>query len=47
LVQSLWRIASAKGLAIDVRILPGMGAEGRDRRTLGEALREVIRETLR
>lgn len=42
LVQSLWRIASARGLAIDVQILPAVAGEGRDRRALGEALRSLI-----
>jgi 1-acyl-sn-glycerol-3-phosphate acyltransferase len=42
LVQSLWRIASASGLGIDVQLLPGVAIEGRDRRALGEALRGMI-----
>jgi 1-acyl-sn-glycerol-3-phosphate acyltransferase len=42
LVQSLWRIASAKGLGIDVQILPSVMATGQDRRALGETLRGVI-----
>lgn len=42
LVQSLWAIASARGLGIDVQILPGVDVAGRDRRALAEALRGVI-----
>lgn len=42
LVQSLWRIASARGLAIDVQVLPSVASEGLDRRMLGEQLRQVI-----
>lgn len=40
--QSLWSIASAKGLGIDVQILPSVMTEGQDRRALGETLRGVI-----
>lgn len=42
LVQSLWRIASARGLGIDVQLLPTVMVEGRDRRALGEALRGAV-----
>lgn len=42
LVQSLWRIASARGLGIDVQMLPSMTPDGRDRRELAEAARAVI-----
>ncbi len=42
LVQSLWLIASARGLAIDVQILPSVMTEGQDRRALGETLRGLI-----
>lgn len=42
LVQSLWRIASARGLGIAVQLLPSVGSEGQDRRGLGEALRQAI-----
>ncbi|KQY86441.1 1-acyl-sn-glycerol-3-phosphate acyltransferase [Pelomonas sp. Root1444] len=42
LAQSLWRIASARGLGIDVQILPSVAAAGQDRRALGEALRSAI-----
>lgn len=46
LVQSLWRIASARGLGIDVQILPALATEGLDRRALGETLREQIIQRL-
>ncbi|HEY9107649.1 MAG TPA: lysophospholipid acyltransferase family protein [Roseateles sp.] len=46
LAQSLWAIASARGLGIDVQILPGVATAGQDRRALGEALRESIAKTL-
>jgi 1-acyl-sn-glycerol-3-phosphate acyltransferase len=42
LVQSLWRIASARGMGIEVKVLPSVASEGQDRRALGEALREAI-----
>jgi 1-acyl-sn-glycerol-3-phosphate acyltransferase len=42
LVQSLWRIASARGLGLDVQLLPAVATQGRDRRALGEMLRGVI-----
>ncbi|MFT7723319.1 MAG: lysophospholipid acyltransferase family protein [Roseateles sp.] len=42
LAQSLWRIAAARGLGVDVQLLPALPAEGLDRRALGEALRAEI-----
>ena len=42
LVQSLWRIAAARGLGIDVQVLPSVSPESQDRRQLGEALRAAI-----
>lgn len=42
LVQSLWRIASARGLGIEVHVLPSVSTEGQDRRALGESLRREI-----
>ncbi|MDR7268897.1 1-acyl-sn-glycerol-3-phosphate acyltransferase [Pelomonas saccharophila] len=42
LAQSLWSIASAKGLGIAVQILPSVMTEGQDRRALGETLRSAI-----
>ncbi len=46
LVQSLWRIASARGLGIEVQILPAVSTAGLDRRVLGETLRARIAERL-
>jgi len=42
LARSLWSIASAQGLGIDVQILPSVMTEGQDRRALGETLRSAI-----
>ncbi|MBV8034826.1 1-acyl-sn-glycerol-3-phosphate acyltransferase [Roseateles sp.] len=42
LLQSLWRIASARGLAISVQMLPSVMAGDQDRRGLGEVLRSQI-----
>lgn len=42
LAQSLWRIAAARGLGIELQLLPAVQPEGRDRRALGEALRGAI-----
>ncbi len=42
LVQSLWAIASARGLGIEVQILPSIATAGQDRRALGETLRAAI-----
>ena len=47
LAQSLWAIASARGLGIDVQILPGVSAAGQDRRALGDTLRRLIGDRLR
>lgn len=46
LAQSLWRIASAKGLGIDVQLLPAVHVDGQDRRTLSETLRRAIARRL-
>lgn len=42
LLQSLWRIAAARGLAMDLQVLPPVATEGLDRRALGEQLRALI-----
>ncbi|PTT77565.1 1-acyl-sn-glycerol-3-phosphate acyltransferase [Pelomonas sp. HMWF004] len=42
LAQSLWCIASARGLAVDVQLLPPVDSQGQDRRMLGELLRREI-----
>jgi 1-acyl-sn-glycerol-3-phosphate acyltransferase len=46
LAQSLWAIASARGLGIDVQVLPPVPTAGLDRRVLGETLRRAIGERL-
>ena len=42
LLQSLWRIASARGLAVHVELLSAQGTRHADRRALALALREQI-----
>lgn len=42
LAQSLWRIASARGLGIAVQLLPAVPTHGQDRRALSETLRAQI-----
>ena len=42
LLQSLWRIASARGLCVHVRLLPPQGSEHADRRALADHLRDQI-----
>jgi 1-acyl-sn-glycerol-3-phosphate acyltransferase len=46
LLQSLWAIASARRLGIDVQVLASVAAAGQDRRALGEALRADIARRL-
>lgn len=46
LMESLWRILTAKDLAVEVRSLPAMPTEGLDRRHLAEALAETISTAL-
>lgn len=46
LMESLWRILTAKDLAVEVRSLPAMPTEGLDRRHLAEALAETISNAL-
>jgi 1-acyl-sn-glycerol-3-phosphate acyltransferase len=47
LLQSVWRIASARRLAVQVHLLPPVSTAHADRRALAEHLRELIAETLR
>lgn len=47
LLQSVWRIATARALAVNVQLLPPMSTEHADRRALAEHLRQVIGATLR
>jgi 1-acyl-sn-glycerol-3-phosphate acyltransferase len=42
LAQSLWRIASARGLAIELRLLPSVASAGQDRRSLSDTLRQAM-----
>ena len=46
LVQSLWRIASARGLGIDIQVLPPVSTQGQDRRAMGQTLCSIIGERL-
>jgi 1-acyl-sn-glycerol-3-phosphate acyltransferase len=46
LAQSLWRIVSARGLAVEVRVLTAEGTAHADRRALAEHLRETIGKAL-
>lgn len=46
LIQSLWRIASARGLTADLAVLPLMPTEGTERRALAEAARAAIQAAL-
>ncbi len=46
LIESLWRILTAKDLAVEVRSLPAMSTEGLDRRHLAEALAETMSNAL-
>lgn len=46
LMESLWRILTAKDLAVEVRSLPAMPTEGLDRRHLAEALAATISTAL-
>jgi 1-acyl-sn-glycerol-3-phosphate acyltransferase len=46
LLQSIWRVASARGLCVHVQVLPPMGSAQADRRALAAHLREVMAECL-
>ncbi|MDC6167194.1 lysophospholipid acyltransferase family protein [Paucibacter sp. XJ19-41] len=46
LVRSLWSVASAQGLAIEIQILSAHGSAHADRRALAERLRGEIAEAL-
>lgn len=46
LFESLWRILTARDLAVEVRSLPAMPTEGLDRRHLAEALAARMNEAL-
>ena len=46
LLQSLWRVASARQLMVSVELLPPVGTRHADRRALAEHLREVLAQRL-
>ncbi|MDT9001192.1 lysophospholipid acyltransferase family protein [Paucibacter sp. APW11] len=46
LLQSLWRVLCARGLAIDLQLLPAVASSHADRRLLAEHLRELIAAAL-
>jgi 1-acyl-sn-glycerol-3-phosphate acyltransferase len=46
LVQSLWAIASARGLGIDIQVLATLPADGSDRRALAERARQLLSSAL-
>lgn len=46
LLQSLWRVATARGLGIEIAILPAVATAHADRRALAEHLREQIARAL-
>ena len=46
LLQSLWRVATARGLVVHVDLLPSLGSAHADRRLLAESLRSMMAEHL-
>jgi 1-acyl-sn-glycerol-3-phosphate acyltransferase len=46
LVQSIWRIVCAQGLAVQVQFLTAQGSRHADRRALAEHLREQVQQAL-
>jgi len=46
LLQSIWRVVSARGLCAHVQLLPPVGSAHADRRALAEHLRELIAQQL-
>jgi len=46
LLQSLWRVATARGLVVHVDLLPSQGSAHADRRLLAESLRSLMAEHL-
>ena len=46
LLQSLWRVASARQLAVSVELMPPVGTRHADRRALAAHLRELIAQRL-
>jgi 1-acyl-sn-glycerol-3-phosphate acyltransferase len=46
LMQSVWRVVSARGLQAHVQVLPAVGSRHADRRALTQHLRELMAEQL-
>ncbi len=46
LLQSLWRVASARQLAVSVELMPPVGTRHADRRALAAHLRELVAQRL-
>jgi 1-acyl-sn-glycerol-3-phosphate acyltransferase len=46
LAGSVWKLASARGLVVRVRVLPAVGSAHADRRRLAEHLRDLIAQAL-
>lgn len=46
LLQSVWRVVTARGLCAHVELLPPVGSQHADRRALAEHLRELIAQRL-
>jgi 1-acyl-sn-glycerol-3-phosphate acyltransferase len=46
LLQSLWRVASARGLGVQVQLLQPIGTRHADRRALADHLRALMAERL-
>ena len=46
LLQSLWRVASARQLSVSVELMPPVGTRHADRRALAEHLRELVAQRL-
>jgi 1-acyl-sn-glycerol-3-phosphate acyltransferase len=46
LLQSIWAVACAQGLQVQVQLLPPMGTRQADRRALASHLQEVMAQTL-
>lgn len=46
LVQSVWRVATARGLAVDVDLLLSQATAHADRRALADTLRQLVAEQL-
>jgi 1-acyl-sn-glycerol-3-phosphate acyltransferase len=46
LLQAVWRLVSARGLAVHVHILPPVSTAHADRRALAEHLRQTVAERL-